>query len=164
MSKVLSVADLTIAAAEWRKEGAVIVLAAGVFDPLHAGHVQYLEKARGMGNVLVVSVAADHRVNKGPGRPIYTAAHRAVPVAALRCVDAVTVCRGKSVAPVIDALRPHIFVKGEEYREALTPALRAEEAALLAYGGRLAFASGSVVLSSRKLYPVGAAQWPQPSP
>lgn len=147
MSRVLTLPELTCAAKDWRREGAVIVLAAGVFDPLHYGHVQYLEAARGMGNVLVVSVAADHRVNKGPDRPRSPAAHRAGVVAALAYVDAVTICDAEDVVPVIDAIRPHVYVKGAEYRTKKTPALKAETLAIPA-DGRVVFLSGQVVCSS----------------
>ena len=155
MSRVLTLPELAAAARDWRAEGAVIVLAAGVFDPLHMGHVQYLQRARATGNVLIVSVAADHRVNKGPGRPLYAAEYRAGVVAALKVVDAVTVCGAASVAPVIRAVRPHVYVKGEEYKGNPTTALRAEAVAVRATGGRVEYASGPVVLSSSHLFPAG---------
>ncbi len=150
MSKTLSLPDLASAAADWRREGAVIVLGAGCFDPTHFGHVQYLETARGMGNVLVVSVASDYRVReaKGADRPRSPALHRAGVVAALSYVDAVTICDGPDVCSVIRTLRPHVYVKGAEYRAKKTMALASESIEVNRYGGRVEFLSGSVVCSS----------------
>lgn len=148
MSRVLTLADLTLAARDWRADGAVIVLAAGVFDPLHAGHVQHLKAARGLGNVLVVAVTADLFVNKGPNRPRAPAEHRAEVVAALRCVDAVIVNPFPTACGVIAALRPHVFVKGAEYRERKTENVLAEEDTVTQLGGRMEFLSGRLVCSS----------------
>ncbi len=154
MSKVLTVPELSLAAKSWRKEGAHIVLAAGCFDPLHAGHVQHLEAARRYGNVLVVSVAGDRIVREykqhqgGPRRPFMPAAQRAAIVAALRCVDAAVVCEWDTCEKVIRALKPHVYAKGEEYREHLTPALDAEGQLLFRLGGRMEYVSGPQVYSS----------------
>ena len=150
MSHVLALSDLPCAASCWREEGAVIVLAAGCFDPMHYGHVQHLETARAQGNVLVVSVAGDDVVRKakGPNRPRQTAEHRAKQIAALRCVDAVVICEADTVAPVIEQLQPHVFVKGAEYREHSTTPLRIEAATVAKHGGRTVYASGPVINSS----------------
>ena len=83
------------AAARWadaqRQQGRRIVLANGVFDLLHVGHVRYLGAARALGDALVVAVNSDASVRrlKGQGRPIMSAAERAELVGALRPVDAV---------------------------------------------------------------------------
>lgn len=153
LTKILPAEALAQAAADWRRDGAVVVLAAGCFDPTHYGHVQYLEAARRMGNVLVVSVASDFRVReaKGMDRPRSPAAHRAGVVAALSYVDAVTVCDAGDVVPVIKAIRPHVYVKGAEYRTKKTMALSVEVIEVQRYGGRVEFLSGPVVCSSTAL-------------
>jgi len=150
MSKVLSLADLPLAADDWRRGGAVVVLAAGAFDPFHVGHAQHLKAAKRAGNVLVVSVAGDGQVraSKGAGRPRQPAAHRAEVVADLRYVDAVVVSESPNVVPVIQALRPQVFAKGREYAERVTDALIAETAAMLAHDGRVVYVSGEIVSSS----------------
>lgn len=154
MSKVLTPADLPPAARDWRRDGAVIVLAAGCFDPVHAGHAQHLKRAKALGNVLVVSVAGDEQVRlaKGAGRPRSPAVHRAELIADLRYVDAVVVNDAPDVSPLIALLRPHVFAKGREYLEVRTPALAAESAAVLSYGGRVAYVSGEVICSSTALF------------
>jgi len=91
-----------------------VVLANGVFDVLHWGHLRHLQAARKMGTRLVVSVTADRFVNKGPGRPVFNQVQRARMLRALRCVDQVI-----GVPGLLDALRrvkPDILVKGAEYR------------------------------------------------
>lgn len=154
MSRVLTTAELGYAARDWRREGAVIVLCAGVFDPLHLGHVRHLEAARAMGNVLVVSVASDKLVRaKRQGRPdlpapLMPAEQRVGVVAALKFVDAAVICEDADASAIIAVLRPHVFAKGEEYRDRITPALDAEGRALDRVGGRLEFVSGPVVFSS----------------
>jgi rfaE bifunctional protein nucleotidyltransferase chain/domain len=148
MSHILSLTDLTHAVTAWRQEGASIVLAAGCFDPLHAGHVQHLQEARKLGNVLIVAVTGDQFVGKGPSRPRIKAEHRAEVVAALRDVDAVIVNDDVNTATIIEAIQPHYFVKGSEYATNMTPKLREEMDAVLAYGGTVRFGSGRTVLSS----------------
>lgn len=90
-----------------------VVLANGCFDVLHVGHVEHLEEAAKMGDYLVVSLTVDNRVNKGPGRPLYTWEDRAAVLRALRCVR--HVLPTKSACEAIRMLRPHVFVKGVDY-------------------------------------------------
>jgi rfaE bifunctional protein nucleotidyltransferase chain/domain len=114
-----------------------MVLAAGVFDLLHAGHVAYLESARSMGSMLVVGVNGDasaRTLGKGPGRPINRAADRASVIRALRCVDAVVVFDETTPEQLILALKPEIFAKGGDYRAEELP----EAPAVHSYGGMVA--------------------------
>jgi rfaE bifunctional protein nucleotidyltransferase chain/domain len=154
MSAVLTLPELALAARDWRADGAVIVLAAGCFDPLHIGHVQHLEAARKLGNVLVVSVAGDALVKAskelpgGPRRPFMPAPERAGIVAAIWCVDAAVICDDVDAKGIIKVLKPHVYVKGEEYRDKTTKALAREGRLLEALGGRMAYLSGPVVRSS----------------
>lgn len=155
MSKVLDFAGLRLAARDWKAEGAVIVLASGCFDPLHLGHVQHLEAARATGNVLVVGVASDRIVMEykqkpgGPRRPFMPDTVRAGIVAGLRCVDAVAI--NDEACELIEAIKPHVYVKGAEYKNNLTPDLESERALLEQYGGRMEFLSGQTVLSSSSI-------------
>lgn len=89
------------------------MLANGVFDILHIGHLLYLEAAAKLGDKLVVAVTRDEHVNKGPHRPTNPEAHRAAIVGAIWCVDDVILCDDS-----LDALamvKPAIFVKGNDY-------------------------------------------------
>lgn len=91
----------------------IIVLANGVFDVLHLGHVRHLREAASMGDRLIVSLTTDEFVNKGPGRPLYPWGARAEVLMALRCVDRVVPT--DSAINAILAVRPHVFVKGIDY-------------------------------------------------
>src|SRR5262245_37165916 len=107
-SKHMNVAEAAQAVAGWRAGGARVVLANGVFDLLHVGHVRYLEDARRLGDRLIVAVNGDHATArlKGPGRPVLPAAERAALVAALRCVDAVVVFEEPSADAILERLGP----------------------------------------------------------
>lgn len=124
-----------------RAAGRTVVLCHGCFDLLHVGHVRYLEAARTHGDALVVTVTPDRYVNKGPGRPAFPEAQRAELLAALRCVDGVGINRWPTAIETLALLRPDVYAKGAEYREAAdAPAspIGRERAAVEAHGGRLA--------------------------
>jgi rfaE bifunctional protein nucleotidyltransferase chain/domain len=99
------------------KRDKVIVTASGVFDVLHVGHVRYLQGARALGDILVVAVNSDRSVkeNRGPDRPYNSEAHRRELLAALSCVDYVTIFDEKTPTEVLRKIRPNIHVKGEDY-------------------------------------------------
>ena len=119
-----------------RREGRTIVLTNGCFDVLHRGHTRYLNQAKQLGDILVVALNSDDSVRllKGPGRPINTVADRAAVIAALSCVDYVTVFDTATPIPLIDQFKPEIYAKGGDY----SPEMLAETAAVESYGGRVA--------------------------
>jgi len=119
-----------------RAEGRRIVLTNGCFDVLHRGHTRYLNQAKQLGDVLVVALNSDDSVQrlKGPGRPINTIKDRAAVVAALSCVDYVTVFETATPIPLIQKIRPEIYAKGGDY----SPEMLAETSAVEDYGGRVA--------------------------
>ena len=123
MGRIVDLAALQREVATARALGRRIVLTNGAFDLLHVGHVRYLEAARDFGDVLVVAVNSDASVRKakGAGRPVVTATERAELVAALRCVDWVTVFEDDTVVPIIRALKPDVHAKGTDYREDTVP-------------------------------------------
>jgi D-beta-D-heptose 7-phosphate kinase/D-beta-D-heptose 1-phosphate adenosyltransferase len=94
-----------------------VVFTNGVFDLLHPGHVRYLREARALGDLLIVGVNADESVrrNKGEGRPITPELERAELLAALACVDAVTIFGEDTPAEVIRAIQPDVLVKGADW-------------------------------------------------
>lgn len=103
------------------------VLTNGVFDILHRGHITYLSRARALGASLVVAVNSDASVRslgKGADRPINGEADRAAIIAALECVDLVTVFDEAVPLPVLEIVRPEIYVKGGDYDIAATPEAR----------------------------------------
>ncbi|SPE20762.1 D-beta-D-heptose 1-phosphate adenylyltransferase [Burkholderiales bacterium] len=104
-----------------------IVLTNGVFDILHRGHVTYLSRARALGASLVVAVNSDASVRslgKGEDRPVNSQADRAALLAALECVDLVTIFEESVPLPVLEIVRPQIYVKGGDYDVAATPEAR----------------------------------------
>jgi rfaE bifunctional protein kinase chain/domain/rfaE bifunctional protein nucleotidyltransferase chain/domain len=118
-----------------RSDGQRVVLTNGCFDVLHRGHTRYLNQAKQLGDILVVALNSDDSVRKlkGPGRPINGAADRAAVIAALSCVDYVTVFDTPTPIPLIERLRPEVYAKGGDY----TPEMLAETEAVEAYGGRV---------------------------
>ena len=118
---------------EHRREGKRIVLTNGCFDVLHRGHTRYLNQAKQLGDVLVVALNSDSSVRKlkGPDRPVNHEADRAAVIAALSCVDHVTVFDTPTPIPLIDLLRPDVYAKGGDY----TPEMLQETEAVERYGG-----------------------------
>lgn len=120
--------------ARHRRAGDKTALTNGVFDLLHVGHLRSLEDAKRRADVLVVAVNSDRSAHryKGPGRPIVPAAERMELLAALSCVDYVTVFDEPTVTRLILALKPDWHAKGTDY----TPKTDPERAAVAAVGGR----------------------------
>ncbi|MFC1660425.1 D-glycero-beta-D-manno-heptose 1-phosphate adenylyltransferase [Gemmatimonadota bacterium] len=94
-----------------------LVFTNGCFDLLHRGHVEYLDKARRLGDALVVGVNTDASVErlKGPGRPVVPHEDRAVVLAGLESVDAVALFDEDTPRALIAALLPDVLVKGGDY-------------------------------------------------
>jgi len=103
--------------ARLRSEGKKIVFTNGCFDLIHPGHVRYLEKARSLGDILVVAVNSDVSVRrlKGPQRPILSELERCEIVASLHCVDWVTVFSEDTPLQIIQELAPDVLVKGGDW-------------------------------------------------
>jgi rfaE bifunctional protein nucleotidyltransferase chain/domain len=104
-----------------------VVLTNGVFDILHRGHVTYLSQARALGASLVVAVNSDASVRalgKGDDRPINGEQDRAALLAALECVDLVTIFAEAVPLPVLEIVRPEVYVKGGDYDVEATPEAR----------------------------------------
>jgi rfaE bifunctional protein nucleotidyltransferase chain/domain len=100
-----------------RANGARIVFTNGVFDILHPGHLRYLQAARAHGGMLIVGLNSDASVrrNKGPARPINPEDERAEVLAALDCVDAVSVFDEETPAEIIRRVQPDVLVKGADW-------------------------------------------------
>ena len=115
--KLLSRSDLLDLRARCRREGRVVVFTNGCFDLLHRGHVEYLQEARALGDLLMVGLNDDEGVRrlKGPGRPLVPQQDRAALLCALQDVAAVTLFSGPSVEPLIADLLPDVLVKGGDY-------------------------------------------------
>ncbi|RRJ99807.1 HAD-IIIA family hydrolase [Opitutaceae bacterium TAV3] len=108
-------------------EGRRLVLTNGVFDLLHRGHLEYLQKSAQLGDELWIAVNSDDSVRrlKGPDRPLNNEHDRAFALASLRSVDAIFIFPGPRLADEIRALRPDIYTKAGDYtRETLDPSER----------------------------------------
>ena len=118
--------------------GVRVVLANGLFDLLHVGHLRYLRGARALGDFLVVAVNDDRsaRRSRGPGRPIMAGRDRARLVASLEGVGAVVLFGEASVAALLRRLRPEIHCKGTDYTAGTVP----ERAVVRSYGGTVRIA------------------------
>ena len=118
-SKVLRLPDLIRQLAAWKAQGKKIVFTNGCFDLLHVGHVVYLEKAKALGDILIVGLNTDDSVTrlKGPDRPLVTQADRARVLASLSFVDGITLFENDTPIDLIMAIKPDILVKGADYRQ-----------------------------------------------
>ena len=117
MGVVLDRGDLVALREEWRRRGERVVFTNGCFDLLHPGHVRLLERAREHGSRLVVAVNSDASVRglKGPARPVLPERERALTLASLASVDAVTVFGEETPHDLLAALLPDVLVKGADW-------------------------------------------------
>ena len=129
-----------------------IVLCHGCFDLMHPGHIKYLQAAKNMGDILVVTVTPDHYVNKGPNRPVFNEVLRAESLAALECVNFVAINKWPTAEETLRTLRPDIFVKGQEFEKLQdkTGRIQKEAEVVKEIGGELKFTQ-EIVFSSTKL-------------
>ena len=118
-----------------RSQGKKIVFTNGTFDILHLGHVDYLQKAKTMGDVLIVGVNSDASVKsyKGPDRPINPQADRIRVLAALECVDYTVIFNEPTPLQLVEQVRPHVLVKGADWKKDQIVGAREVES----WGGRV---------------------------
>lgn len=104
--------------ADWRNKGYKVVFTNGCFDLLHRGHVDYLAKARDLGDVLFLGLNTDASVStlKGPHRPIQDEQSRMQIMASLECVDAVMLFAEETPYELIKKVQPDVLVKGADYK------------------------------------------------
>ena len=103
-------------------EGKQIVFTNGCFDLLHVGHIRYLEKAKGLGDILIVGVNSDRSVRmiKGPERPILPEEERAEVLSGLSCIDYIILFDEPTPLELIAQLQPHVLVKGGDWTKETT--------------------------------------------
>jgi len=117
VEKILSLEQAYEVVEELKRQGKRVVFTNGCFDLLHPGHVRYLAQARELGDALLVAVNSDSGVRaiKGPGRPILPEGERAEILAALECVDYVTIFGDLTPQAVIARMLPQVLVKGGDW-------------------------------------------------
>ncbi|TKC01204.1 D-glycero-beta-D-manno-heptose 1-phosphate adenylyltransferase [Pedobacter cryotolerans] len=116
--KIFSLPVLLIQIEDWKKKGEKIVFTNGCFDLIHPGHLSYLLEAANLGDKLIIGVNTDRSVRKikGEERPINNQQSRLQLLAALFFVDAVVLFDEPTPADLIKAIKPHILVKGGDYK------------------------------------------------
>jgi rfaE bifunctional protein nucleotidyltransferase chain/domain len=116
--KIFSLSDLQSQVKTWQNQNEKVVFSNGCFDIVHLGHIDYLEKARNLGNKLVVGLNTDASVKrlKGEKRPIVPEYARARMLAAMEFVDAVCFFEEDTPKSLIEAICPDILVKGDDYK------------------------------------------------
>lgn len=136
LNKILSINVLEEKILKAHVEAKTIVFANGCFDLLHVGHIRYLYGAKALGDLLVVAINSDRIVQqlKGSNRPITSENERAEIIAALSCVDYVTIFDTPTVTELLLLLKPDIHAKGTDYTIETVP----EREIVKSYGGRVA--------------------------
>jgi D-beta-D-heptose 7-phosphate kinase/D-beta-D-heptose 1-phosphate adenosyltransferase len=109
--------ELVHARAEWRRTNKTVVFTNGCYDLLHPGHIRLLEKARSLGDLLILALNTDSSVArlKGPTRPLIPEAERAEMALALEAVDAVTLFDEDTPRELIAEVLPDILIKGADW-------------------------------------------------
>lgn len=139
--KIIDRSELAVEVQRRQQAGERGVFTNGCFDLLHLGHVRYLQEARALGDFLIVGLNNDGSVRslKGPGRPLLAEMERAEILAALTCIEYVTIFAEPTAGPLVELLQPAIYVKGGDYANALgsePDTSRLPEAKVVqAYGG-----------------------------
>ena len=133
--KIRSLDELAAIRPQWKDK--VVVWTNGCFDLIHAGHVRSLRAAKALGDILIVGLNSDESVRaiKGPGRPLVCEEDRAEVMAALECVDYVTIFNETDPGVALGKLRPDVHCKGADYADREIP----ERATVESYGGRICF-------------------------
>ena len=116
-SKILSLDALEKILAKKRAKGAKIIFTNGCFDILHTGHISYLQKAKALGDILIVGLNSDESVRrlKGNSRPVNCQDDRALMLEALACVDFIVLFSEDTPENLIKNIKPDILVKGADY-------------------------------------------------
>ncbi len=136
MGTLLTIQQAKSAAAQLRLEGKRLVFTNGHFDLMHIGHLDYLERARTLGDALFVGINGDESTRhlKGAGRPLVPAVERARLIAALECVSVSIIFEEDTATNLIMAIRPDCYVKGGDYAAKTWP----ERDFVVGYGGDVA--------------------------
>ena len=116
-SKIIPRKDIERVAKRWHRGRKKIVFTNGVFDIMHRGHVEYLQKAKKLGDLLVVGLNSDASVRrlKGKDRPLQKQQDRAIILLALEAVDFVVIFSEETPLKLIGQIRPDVLVKGADY-------------------------------------------------
>lgn len=117
-NKITTLTTLQIKLREWEKKGNKIVFTNGCFDIIHQGHIDYLAKAKDLGDILIIGLNTDKSVSeiKGKNRPIQDQESRAIILASMQFVDSIVYFSDPTPYKLIKAIQPDILVKGADYK------------------------------------------------
>lgn len=149
--KIVALDALLERVAAARAAGKTVVQCHGCFDIVHPGHIRYLQFARTLADVLVVSVTGDALIDKGHDRPWIPQELRAENLAALEFVDWVIIDPNPTACELLEQVRPDVYLKGREYALSSDARFLRERQIVERHGGRVVFSSGDVVFSSTRL-------------
>ena len=138
---------------ELRKRKKNIVLAHGVFDLFHIGHLRHLKISKNYGETLVVSLTDDKYINKGPNRPIFNSNNRAEMISSLSFVDYIFINKAETSEKVIENLKPNFYIKGQDYKDSrqdITGNIQKEKKLVEKFRGRMIF-TDDITFSSSNL-------------
>ena len=118
-NKIISFGNLQKQVLKWREENKKIVFTNGCFDIIHRGHVDYLSKAKDLGDILIIGLNTDQSVRniKGNTRPIQDEQSRAIILASMQFVDAIVFFSEPTPYTLIKEIQPDILVKGADYKK-----------------------------------------------
>jgi D-beta-D-heptose 7-phosphate kinase/D-beta-D-heptose 1-phosphate adenosyltransferase len=140
--KVKTLQELKRIRVEAKKAGQKVVWTNGCYDIVHAGHALYLQRAKNLGDLLIVGLNSDRsiRATKGPQRPIVQQKERAIVLSALACVDFVIIFDQDSPIELIKDLQPDIYAKGGDYT--IDTINQPERRIVEGFGGEIALLPG----------------------
>jgi len=120
--KIKTIETISQTIEDLKSKGKRIVFTNGCFDILHVGHIRYLEKAKSLGDILVVGLNSDRSVRtiKGPDRPILPELERAEVLSGLWCVDFITLFNEPTPLELITSIKPNVLVKGGDWTKETT--------------------------------------------
>jgi rfaE bifunctional protein nucleotidyltransferase chain/domain len=149
------IVDISTLSSKLLFNDSTVGLCHGTFDVFHAGHVKYLQEAKSMCDILVVSVTADEYVKKGIGRPVFNQNDRMSVIASLECVDHVILSDDLTCVDIINKIKPNYYIKGAEFKSPLDPnivsvGLRMEIDATTRNGGEFRATNAPLVTSKQK--------------
>ena len=153
-NKIFSLKNLSEIIVEEKKKKKKIIHCHGVFDLLHVGHIKHLQKAKQLGDKLIVTITSDKFVNKGPGRPVFSQTLRSEQIAAIEAVDYVAINYASTATIPLKLLKPDIYCKGKDYKNQkndITGEIKNEIKILKKFAGKIYFTEEQTFSSSRLL-------------
>ncbi len=153
-NKIFSLKNLSEIIVEEKKKKKKIIHCHGVFDLLHVGHIKHLQKAKQLGDKLIVTITSDKFVNKGPGRPVFSQTLRSEQIAAIEAVDYVAINYARTATVPLKLLKPDVYCKGKDYKNQkndITGEIKNEIKILKKFSGKIYFTEEHTFSSSRLL-------------